>query len=125
MIKKTSRFSIKKNMGRTAINPVSLALLAWVSILSVGAVSAITPAHATISCAGYLPNSYFERIENNETFAGKLTEQANGTQQLQDLDGCHHRQSYRCLYINGHLLACQTAWKLWCRQCRWQDYRTF
>ena len=39
-----------------------LALLTWVSILSIGAVSAITPAHATISCAGYLPNSYFERI---------------------------------------------------------------
>lgn len=64
-----------------------LALLTWVSILSVGAVSAITPAHATISCAGYLPNSYFERIENNEKFAGKLVKQANDTQQLQDLNG--------------------------------------
>lgn len=64
-----------------------LALLTWVSILSVGAVSAITPAHATISCAGYLPNSYFERIENNDKFAGKLTEQTDGTQQLQDLNG--------------------------------------
>jgi len=64
-----------------------LALLTWVSILSIGAVSAITPAHATISCAGYLPNSYFERIENNKPFAGKLVEQANGTQQLQELNG--------------------------------------
>ncbi len=63
-----------------------LALLTWVSILSIGTVSAITPAHATISCAGYLPNSYFERIDNNEKFAGKLTEQADGSQQLQDLD---------------------------------------
>ena len=64
-----------------------LALLTWVSILSIGAVSAITPAHATISCAGYLPNSYFERIENNKPFAGKLVEQADGTQQLQELNG--------------------------------------
>lgn len=64
-----------------------LALLTSISILSVGAVSAITPAHATISCAGYLPNSYFDRIENNKSFAGKLTEQADGTQQLQDLNG--------------------------------------
>lgn len=64
-----------------------LALLAWVSILSIGAVSAITPAHATISCAGYLPNSYFERIENNKPFAGKLVEQADGMQQLQELNG--------------------------------------
>ena len=63
-----------------------LALLTWVSILSIGAVGAITPAHATISCAGYLPNSYFERIENNEAFAGKLTEQTDGAQQLQDLN---------------------------------------
>ncbi|WP_201595554.1 WG repeat-containing protein [Psychrobacter fulvigenes] len=64
-----------------------LALLTSISILSVGAVSAITPAHATISCAGYLPNSYFERIENNDKFAGKLVKQANDTQQLQDLNG--------------------------------------
>lgn len=64
-----------------------LALLTSISILSVGAVSAITPAHATISCAGYLPNSYFERIENNEAFAGKLVEQTDGSQQLHDLNG--------------------------------------
>ena len=64
-----------------------LALLTWVSILSIGAVSAITPAHATISCAGYLPNSYFERIENNKSFAGKLVEQTDGSQQLHDLNG--------------------------------------
>lgn len=64
-----------------------LALLTWVSILSIGMVSTITPAHATISCAGYLTNSYFERIENNKPFAGKLVEQADGTQQLQELNG--------------------------------------
>ena len=64
-----------------------LALLTWVSILSIGMVSTITPAHATISCAGYLPNSYFERIENNKPFAGKLVEQADSTQQLQELNG--------------------------------------
>ncbi|WP_296176237.1 WG repeat-containing protein [Psychrobacter sp. UBA2769] len=64
-----------------------LALLTWVSILSIGMVSTITSAHATISCAGYLPNSYFERIENNKPFAGKLVEQADGMQQLQELNG--------------------------------------
>ena len=64
-----------------------LALLTWASILSIGMVSTINPAHATISCAGYLPNSYFERIENNKPFAGKLVEQADGTQQLQELNG--------------------------------------
>ncbi|WP_201574784.1 WG repeat-containing protein [Psychrobacter sp. H8-1] len=67
--------------------PNKLALLTWLSILSVGAVSAITPAHATINCAGYLPNSYFERIENNKSFAGKLVEQTDGSQQLHDLNG--------------------------------------
>ena len=64
-----------------------LVLLTSISILSVGAVSAIIPAHATISCAGYLPNSYFERIENNKSFAGKLVEQTDGSQQLHDLNG--------------------------------------
>lgn len=64
-----------------------LALLTSISILSIGMVSTITPAHATISCAGYLPNSYFERIENNKPFAGKLVEQADGMQQLQELNG--------------------------------------
>ena len=46
-----------------------------------------TPAYATISCAGYLPSSYFERIENNKPFTGKLVEKADGTQQLQKLNG--------------------------------------
>ena len=46
-----------------------------------------TPAYATISCAGYLPSSYFERIENNKPFAGKLIELTDGTQQLHDLNG--------------------------------------
>ena len=44
-------------------------------------------AQATISCAGYLPNSYFERIETNVPFAGKLVELTDGSQQLQDLNG--------------------------------------
>ena len=45
-------------------------------------------AQATIRCAGYLPNSYFERIEkNNERFDGKLVALENNSQQLQDLDG--------------------------------------
>ncbi|OLF38516.1 MULTISPECIES: WG repeat-containing protein [unclassified Psychrobacter] len=64
-----------------------LALLTWISILSAGSIITLTPAHATISCAGYLPNSYFERIENNDKFAGKLVKQDNDTQQLQDLNG--------------------------------------
>jgi len=47
----------------------------------------LTSAQATINCAGTLPSSYFERIENNTPFAGKLIEQADGSQQLQDLSG--------------------------------------
>jgi hypothetical protein len=45
------------------------------------------PAYATISCAGYLPNSYFERIDDHRQFAGKLITLADGTQQLEDLSG--------------------------------------
>lgn len=45
------------------------------------------PAYATISCAGYLPNSYFDRIDDNKEFAGKLVELADGTQQLEGLNG--------------------------------------
>ena len=44
-------------------------------------------ASATISCAGYLPSSYFDRIDDNREFAGKLVELADGTQQLEDLNG--------------------------------------
>lgn len=47
----------------------------------------VTAAKASISCAGYLPSSYFERLENNKPFAGKLIERADGSQQLQDLSG--------------------------------------
>ena len=46
-----------------------------------------TPAYAAISCAGYLPSSYFERIETNAPFAGKLVELTDRSQQLQDLNG--------------------------------------
>src|SRR5699024_11700902 len=47
----------------------------------------LTSAQATINCAGTVPSSYIERIENNTPFAGKLIEQADGSQQLQDLSG--------------------------------------
>ncbi|OLF41476.1 WG repeat-containing protein [Psychrobacter sp. Rd 27.2] len=69
----------------------------------------LTSAHATISCAGYLPNSYFERIENNVKFAGKLTEQADGSQQLQDLNGNVVLDSLTDAYIvmDTYLLAKQ------------------
>ena len=50
-------------------------------------VLSFTPAYATISCAGYLPNSYFERIDTNAPFAGKLIELTDGSQQLEDLTG--------------------------------------
>ncbi len=70
----TNRFNIKRGV-------TSLALLAVLSI------SAISPAFATINCAGYLPSSYFERIEKNKSFAGKLIKQADGSQQLQDISG--------------------------------------
>ncbi|MFZ2844944.1 WG repeat-containing protein [Psychrobacter sp.] len=86
MINKTNRFYIKRDftkrdIGKTATSPASFALLA---VLSLGTISS---AYATISCAGYLPNSYFERIDDNREFAGKLIELADGTQQLEDLNG--------------------------------------
>ena len=86
MTNKTNRFYIKRDfikrdIGKTATSPASFALLAVLSFV------AISPAYATISCAGYLPGSYFERIENNKPFAGKLIELADGTQQLEDLNG--------------------------------------
>ena len=73
-------------IGRDARNSTYSFVL---SIFSVGIffISSISLAHATINCAGYLPSSYFERIEAKEKFAGKLVEQADGTQQLQDSDG--------------------------------------
>ncbi len=76
MINKINR----RYIGRMTINPASLFVLA---MFSVGTISS---AHATVNCAGYLPNSYFQRIEANEKFAGKLVEQADGTQQLLDSD---------------------------------------
>lgn len=69
------------HIGRIAINPTSLALLAVLSF------AAISPAYATINCADFLPSRYFERIENNKPFAGKLAEKADGAQKLQDLNG--------------------------------------
>ncbi|WP_350558240.1 WG repeat-containing protein [Psychrobacter sp. CAL346-MNA-CIBAN-0220] len=44
-------------------------------------------AQATISCAGYLPSSYFDRIDDNREFAGKLVDLEDRTQQLEDLSG--------------------------------------
>lgn len=79
------RFNTKQGIGKIAIHPAKTVLLAVLSAAM--SISAVNPAHATINCAGYLPNSYFERIENNEPFAGKLIEQADGSQQLQKLDG--------------------------------------
>lgn len=70
----TNRFNIKRGV-------TSLSLLTVLSVVAIG------PAYATVNCAGYLPNSYFDRIENNKPFAGKLIEQDDGSQQLQDLSG--------------------------------------
>ena len=62
--------------------------LAGISALFTAAFTVPISAHATINCAGYLPNSYFERIENNKKpFAGKLITLKNGSQQLQDVKG--------------------------------------
>jgi hypothetical protein len=72
---------VRQHNLKKALNPARLALL---FVLFGGA---ITPSYATINCAGFLPSSYFERIKNNPSFTGKLVEQANGTQQLTDLDG--------------------------------------
>ena len=67
--------------------PVNARLMITFIFIVVAFTLSFTAAHATISCAGYLPNSYFERIANNPPFAGKLVKKADGLQQLQDLDG--------------------------------------
>lgn len=62
--------------------PISVFCLTVVASMLVA-----TSAQATINCAGYLPNSYFERIENNnERFADKLFTLEDNSQQLQDLN---------------------------------------
>lgn len=71
------------NIFYANILPITIFCLAVIASVLI-----TTSAHATINCAGYLPNSYFERIENeNSTFAGKLINAENNTQQLQDLNG--------------------------------------
>ena len=82
----TNRFNFQRGIREITISPASLALSTVLSVVAIS-ISAISPAHATINCAGYLPNSYFERIENNKPFAGKLIEQDDGSQQLQALSG--------------------------------------
>ncbi|SLJ84619.1 WG repeat-containing protein [Psychrobacter sp. DAB_AL43B] len=77
---------VELNSIKKAMNPARFALLAALSV-GVISISAVSPAYATINCAGYLPNRYFERIENNKPFAGKLIEVADGTQQLENLNG--------------------------------------
>lgn len=79
------RFNTKQGIIRIANNPTKPVLLAVLSVAV--SISALSPAHATINCAGYLPNSYFEGIDNKPKFAGTLVEQADGSQQLQKLDG--------------------------------------
>lgn len=79
------RIFIRKiiNILYANILPISVFCLALIASVLI-----TTSAQATINCAGYLPNSYFEGIENeNRTFAGKLIDLADGTQQLQDLNG--------------------------------------
>ncbi|MCG3808038.1 WG repeat-containing protein [Psychrobacter sp. Ps4] len=68
-------------MGNAKIANALPVVLVGVLVIATGT------AQATISCAGYLPNSYFERIETNVPFAGKLVELTDGSQQLQDLNG--------------------------------------
>ncbi|WP_201553824.1 WG repeat-containing protein [Psychrobacter immobilis] len=83
-----------------------------VGIFTIIAVTlSFTPAYATISCAGYLPSSYFERIENNKPFAGKLIELTNGTQQLHDLNGNILTDNLSDAYIvmDKHVLAQQNG----------------
>ena len=81
MSNQKNRLGIGQNSLKKALNPARLALLVFLF----GGV--ITPSYATINCAGFLPSSYFERIKNNPPFMGKLVEQANGRQQLTDLNG--------------------------------------
>lgn len=81
MSNQKNRLCIGRNRLKKALNPARLALL----VVLLGGV--ITPSYATINCAGFLPSSYFERIKNNPPFMGKLVEQANGSQQLIDVNG--------------------------------------
>jgi len=53
-----------------------MALLSTVLMLS------MTQAKATISCAGYLPSSYFAKIEARAPFSAKLVLQSSGNYQL-------------------------------------------
>ncbi|MFZ2553432.1 WG repeat-containing protein [Psychrobacter urativorans] len=73
----------------------------------VASVLITTSAQATINCAGYLPNSYFERIDDNNKFAGKLIESADSGQQLEDLNGKVLLDNLTDAYIlmNKYLLA--------------------
>jgi hypothetical protein len=68
-------------MTKKPNNPISL------FVLSVFSVAVVSSAHATVNCAGYLPSSYFQHIESNKRLTGKLIEQTDGTQQLQNADG--------------------------------------
>jgi hypothetical protein len=71
---------------KTPIKSAGFTIALPVSVLAFS-LMATSPAYATISCAGYLPNSYFERIDDNRKFAGKLVELEDGTQQLEDSNG--------------------------------------
>ena len=65
------------------ILPVAVFCLAVIASMLIA-----TSAQATINCAGYLPNSYFERIGNNsERFADKLVTLEDHSQQMQDSNG--------------------------------------
>ncbi|WP_218689669.1 WG repeat-containing protein [Psychrobacter sp. BF1] len=71
----------------------------------VASVLITTSAQATINCAGYLPNSYFERIDDDSKFAGKsaqvglLNDQSNWViaqqyDELQPLNACTGQPLY-------------------------------
>ncbi|WP_296244892.1 MULTISPECIES: WG repeat-containing protein [unclassified Psychrobacter] len=81
------------------VKPFHMNTRLMITFITIAFILSFSTAHATIHCAGYLPSSYFERVENNQPFAGKLVEQADGTQQLQELDGRVITKDLRDAYV--------------------------
>ena len=81
-VKQTTTSSRVKSLGiqKMGATVAGSAVLILTSIITL-------PAHASMNCADYLPNSYFERIENTPVFAGKLVKKSEYSQQLQNAAG--------------------------------------
>ncbi len=81
-VKQTHHLSGVKSLGMHKIGARVAGVCAFILTTII-----TLPAHATMNCADYLPNSYFERIENTPPFAGKLVKKSDDSQQLQNAAG--------------------------------------